>query len=106
MMDENVDLKAKTQYYSQNPQYSAVKTNQPSALDNFSSFINEDNADSMKKDFYSKGNTTGTSKAYFALQKAKKQMKEDQKLKEMIKTGSRSGYTSKIKMEKVEKPFN
>ena len=41
-----------------------------------------------------------------ALQKAKKQIKEDQKLKEMIKKGSRSGFVSKIKIDWLEKPFN
>lgn len=44
--------------------------------------------DSMKKEFYGKSNFCGTGKAQIAIQKAKKQMKEDQKLKEMIKKGS------------------
>lgn len=59
MMDETVDLKAKTQYYSQNPQYSAVKVMQVSKIlqDNYSSFYREDsNIDSMKKEFYGKAN--------------------------------------------------
>ena len=63
--------------------------------------------DSMKKEFYSKGNfPVGGDKAQIAMQKAKKQLKEAQKLKEMIKKGSRSGYNSKMKLDKIEKPFN